>query len=433
MKALLFRVAASLAIIPHSLWAWGSAAHPSITQGALEVLPAWEKEMLGQELSRLGAEHCQIPDQVHSKPEIRKYATMDSRPGLVYLVNLHLPESETSDSEVLNDFLERSVKSFAAGEVADGARFAGTVVHVLEDWGCPAHSVPGDNMFTLFKQFLPPPEAYKYVAMHGPVENGKFETRLGSYQPKLLGTSVPEAAFHLLRRVRESTIHARGQVIPILQALYAGDEEASNAAQQKAAEVDGTVVADALHTIFCLARQQFEPEAVRALDCADLSICIPSEAANLAMPQTAFFSKPYWGHALRGITLRDGKEPVPLRLRIESQGEVAEKAFDQAWGVGTRSRIHFALPSGIYERFECWVGLQPELGAKGCVVFEVTGNEDQPLAKVGPVKGDAPARRVSVPLAGVTTLQLTASSAGGDGLGNYAVWAEPRLVKAKRP
>ena len=51
------------------------------------------------------------------------------------------------------------------------------------------------------------------------------------------------------------------------------------------------------------------------------------------------------------------------------------------------------------------------------------------LARLGPITGGMSAQALDVTLAGVTNLQLTATSAGGDGTSNYAVWAEPRLVK----
>lgn len=172
---------------------------------------------------------------------------METRPGETYLIALHLPGTQLENYELLRYFLDRAVTALRADNVTDAARYAGTLAHMLQDWGCPAHSVPGDNMFTLFKQFLPPPDDFRYTLLHGPMEGGTFGLDLAEYQPRLLGTSVDEAAFHLLRRSQEATIHARGQVIPIIQAIYAGDADASNAAQQKAALVDARLTADAFY------------------------------------------------------------------------------------------------------------------------------------------------------------------------------------------
>ena len=204
--------------------AWGRG-HRDITEGALKALPQWEKHLLGEELDLLGRQHCVIPDQVYAKKEIQKYAMMDSKPDAVYLVELHLPPAPTEAYEILCYFMTKTVERLKAGRIDEGARYLGTLSHALEDWGCPAHSVPGDNMFTLMKQFLPPTGEYRFLPMHGPIESGTFTVDLGDYRPRLLGTSVEEAAYNLLQRVQESTIHARAQVIPIMQALYGQDED----------------------------------------------------------------------------------------------------------------------------------------------------------------------------------------------------------------
>jgi len=354
---------------------------------------------------------------------------MDTQPGVVYLVSLHLPATPSENYELLRYFLGKAVSALQTNGVAASARYAGTLAHMLEDWGCPAHAVPGDNMFTLFKQFLPPPEAYRHTPLHGPVENGVFDVSLGGYRPRLLGSSVDEAAFNLLQRSQEATIYARGQVVPIIQALYAGDTNAWNAAQQKAALLDARVVADALYTLVCLAHQRFAADETAPLRALDLSAFAPMEAPNLFMPQASFFGKPQWGHATRGATLKNGGEAVPLKLHVGAPGPTAATTFERGIGTGTRSVLTYLVPAGVYARFTAQVGLHAELGRSGNVIFEVSGN-GRSLARLGPVTGDMPARAVDVSLAGVTNLQLTVVSAGGDGTGNYAVWGAPQLLKA---
>ena len=409
------------------VWGWG-APHGTITQAALKTLPAWQQEALGSELKPLGTLYCTIPDLVYTRKDLAPYAMMDNRPGVIYLVNLHLPASPSENHELLRAFMGKAVAALQTNNVSDAARYAGTLAHMLEDWGCPAHSVPNDNMFTLFKQFLPPPDAYRYAPLHGPVENGTFSVDIGNYCPRLLGTSVDEAAFNLLQRSQEATIQARGQVIPIIQALYAGDTNAWNAAQQKAALFDAALVSDALYTLISLGRTRLVTAEAAACQAADLSAFAPLEATNLYIPQTSFFGKPHWGCSTFGVTLKDGTEAVPLRLHVAENGQTAVKTFASGIGTGTRSSLSYLIPTNVYQRFTVRVGLQAKLGATGNVTFEVSGN-GRSLARVGPIKGGMSAQSVDVPLAGVTNLQLTATSAGGDGTGNYAVWAEPRLVK----
>ena len=426
---LLSRDLLTLAILFSAVLArgWG-APHGTITQAALKSLPAWQQETLGNELKPLGALYCIIPDLVYTRKDLAPYATMASHPGVVYLVNLHLPASPSENYDLLRTFMGKAVTALQTNNVADAARYAGTLAHMLEDWGCPAHSVPNDNMFTLFKQFLPPPDAYRYAPLHGPIENGTFSVDIGDYRPRLLGTSVDEAAFNLLQRSQEATVNARGHVIPIIQALYAGDTNACNAAQQKAALFDAVLVSDALYTLVSIGRARMEPAEAAACQTTDLSSFAPLEAPNLYLPQTSFFSKPYWGHATRNVILNGGTNAVPLRLNVTENGKQTVKTFDSGIGTGTGRSLSYLIPTDVYIRFTAQVGLHAELGATGSVTFEVLGN-GRSLARIGPITGGMAAQAVDVTLAGVTNLQVTATSSGGDGAGNYAVWAEPRLVK----
>jgi len=128
-----------------------------------------------------------------------------------------------------------------------------------------------------------------------------------------------------------------------------------------------------------------------------------------------------------------GWERARLRLRVaDGGGQPAVKTFATGWGTGTRSSLSFPVPPEVYGRFRVRAGLHAELGASGQVRFEVLGNGRR-LAAVGPLAGKTPSKLIDVAVAGVTNLQLVATSAGGDGSGNYAVWAEPQLVKDKLP
>lgn len=412
-------------------WGWGSP-HGTITQAALETLPAWQIETLGEEQKPLASLYCVIPDLVYTRKDLAPYAMMDNRPGVVYLVNLHLPATPSENYELLRAFMGKAVAALQTNNVADAARYAGTLSHMLEDWGCPAHVVPNDNMFSLFKQFLPPPDAYRYKLLHSPVEGGTFPVALGKRRPRLLGTSVDEAAFGLLSLSQAATVYARGQVIPIIQALYANDTNACNAAQQKAAIQDANVVADALYTLFCIGCHRFDPDDLTALASADLTAYTPLEAPNLYIPQAAFFSKPYWGCSTFGVILKGGTEAVPLRLNVAENGQTVVKTFASGIGTGTRTSLSYLLPTDVYQRFTVHVGLQAELGVTGNVTFEILGN-GRSLTRVGPIKGEARSQPINIALAGITNLQLIATSSGGDSTGNYAVWAEPRLVKTAQP
>ena len=421
-------LAACLVAVSHQkLSAWGQP-HLAITKAALEVLPAWQKETLGSELTPLGDNYCLIPDHVYTDKENAKFASMESMPGEVYVKKLHLPTPEQGENlETFRYFMDKAVEAFKAGQVGEAARYMGTICHVIEDFGSPSHTVPGDNMFTLLQQFMPPSEKMKDQLLHGPIENGTFDVSIKDYQPRLLGVTVEEASWRLLHRVHEGTINARSTTVPIIQALYAGDDDAVLKHQLKAATVDAQIVADALYTLICLGKARFEPVADESLRSAGISHFWPVEAVHLYYPQTHFFSSPYWGHARVGVVLEEGKKAVPIRLRLPSNQGFEEREFPDGISTGMGKALTWILPQGIYHRFTVWAGLQAGLGDKGRVEFTIMG-DGKPLASAV-IKGTDAAHAFECDVTGVTQLQLNVISRGLDAKSNYAVWAAPTLVK----
>lgn len=414
------------ALAPAVLPAW-SEPHLSITRAAVEVLPAWQREALGAEAGPLGASYCLIPDNVYSDKANARFAMMDDRPKDVYLLNLHLPAQLPENLETLRYFTGKAVAAVRAGDMASAARYMGTVCHQLEDYGSPAHTVPGDNMFTLLQQFLPPTEPMKDKLLHSPIESGELPVSITGYRPRLLGETVDEAAWRLLQRVNEGIINARSTTIPIIQALYAQDAEGVRSHQQRAARFDAEVVADALYTILCLGTAKFVPEEQAALRRVPIAAFWPLEAASLCYPQSQFFSSPHWGHPRSGVILAGGNQARPLRLRVDGPGGVAERDFSEGISAGMGRSLTFPLPKGVYTRFTVLAGLHPELGAQGRVEFTVSG-DGKPLASVI-IDGSQPAKAIECDVSGVSELRLTLTSRGPNAKSQYAIWAEPTLAR----
>lgn len=422
----------TLTLAPRKSLAWGEP-HGAITQAALEVLPSWQKEILGDELAPMAGYYCTIPDLVQNSSLLRdkgdaKFAMMASQPGKVYLLKLHLPSAEQPENlETLRYFISQSVTALKAGKVGDAARFMGTICHLIEDFGSPAHTMPGDNMFTLLQQFMPPSEKMQGRLLHSPIESGTFKVDLHDYQPGLLGLTVEEASWRLLHRVHEGIINARSTTFPIIQALYADDGAAMLAGQMKAATMDARILADALHTILCLGADKFHDAGQEALRTAGIAAYWPLEAVNLYYPQAHFFSAPNWGHAHSGVVLEGGTKAVPLRLRIQGKDGTAEKEFANGISTGMGKPLTYLLPKNVYPRFTVLAGLQSGLGEKGRVEFTILG--DGKALATAIVSGRDPAHLFDCDITGVTQLQLAATSSGSDPKSNYAIWAEPLLLK----
>jgi hypothetical protein len=414
-----FPLSLRLSLAPfQSAFAWGEPHH-AITGAAVEVLPAWQKELLGEEVARLGDSYCMIPDHVFTDKANAKFAQMESAPGEVYLKILHLPTQQPEYLEVIRYFMERAVLSLREGNVGNASRYMGTICHQIEDYGSPSHTVPGDNMFTLLQQFLPPSAAMQDQLMHGPIENGDFAVSIAEYHPVLLGTTVNEASWRLMHRIHEAILNARSTTIPIMQALYAEDQASVVKHQLRAAVVDAQVVADAMYTILCLGAER----DLAAEEMVRIDEFFPLEAASLYYPQSEFFSAPHWGYPRRGLILAGGKKAVPLKLRLET----GEQEFRNGISAGMGKSLTFLLPREVYRRFTVQAGLHPELGALGRVEFTIAG-DGKPLASVI-VGGADSAKTLECEIAGVNRLQLSLASRGIDAKSAYAIWADPILWK----
>ena len=213
-------------------------------------------------------------------------------------------------------------------------------------------------------------------------------------------------------------------------ALYTGDEAERVRQQMRAAVKDAEVLADALHTILCLGAERFdESERTNCMEVGFASFW-PLEAVHLYYPQSHFFSAPYWGHAHHGVTLNGGKKAIPLQLKVLKSDALAVKTFAEGISTGMGKGLSFHLPKGVFDKFNVVAGLQVGIGEKGRVEFSVLGDGKLLVSKV--VSGKEPAVDLECNVSGTAILQLKAESRGLDAKSNYAVWAEPTLVKVSQ-
>lgn len=428
LSPMLFRVLVRwlMLLVCGSAFGW-SEPHQSITKAALKVLPDSDREALGAEWDLLGDDFCLIPDHVFTDRKNAKYAMMDSRPGETYLTVLHLPSTPSEYQEVLSYFIEKAAGALREGRAGEAARFTGTICHLIEDYGSPAHTIPGDNMFTLQQQFLPPPEAMKHKLLHGLIESGTLDVSIEGYQARVLGTSVGEAAWRLTHRIHEAIVNARGTTLPIIQALYRGDSEAVTRSQKIAAKVDAEVVADAIHTIIALGMNRISNGATEVPTRVGISSFFPLEAPSLYYPQKMFFGAPYWGHPSHGYVLENGEREVTLKLFMADDERPLERTFREGIGAGGRSTLTYQLPAGVFRKFEAFVGLHSELGANGAAEFSIL-LDGKKTASVQ-LKGGEPAVRLECDLEGAVQLQLVTAGQGANPKSNYTIWAEPTLSR----
>ena len=114
---------------------------------------------------------------------------------------------------------------------------------------------------------------------------------------------------------------------------------------------------------------------------------------------------------------------MPLELKLDA----GDKEFAHGISAGMGKPLTFVLPKGVFTRFSVLAGLHPELGAKGRVEFTIHG--DGKALKTITLNGNDAAQKLECEVSGVSQLQLLLTGRGLDSKSNYAIWAEPVLVR----
>lgn len=425
-----FPLLAALALSSLRLMAWGHI-HLDITAAAYAALPAWQQDIWSGQRAALINRYCLIPDLAQApenRAELGPYTILPNGERFS-----HLPLGRQKDAYQMEYYFEKTIELLKAGDLDGASRYAGCLLHFLEDSGSPPHTMPGDNQLGLLKDLIPTPEEFKDRPLHGLVEEGELTFDLKDYKPRLLGTSPAEAVSNLIERFNPMVRNARSQIIPILEGVFNHDSAKMNAGRLQAATMDAKVAADALYTLLSIAKGRFDPAEVTALKVCDLSSLTPLEVINQSyFPQFTYFSNPYPGYPLRDATLEGGTVRQPLLLNVVDNGSVTLKTFPHGIGLGTYSRLTYALPERVYDRFECIVGLQPKLGSRGAVIFTIYA-DGAAVFRSGVMTGQDPAQKVSLRIWGVKELSFSVEGRSQERDCNYAVIAQPTLFKAEAP
>lgn len=253
MSVVLLRIAC-LVGVPCALLAWGGA-HTVITESALRLLPEWQREFLGdEEMGRMCREYCLYPDMYHgdNKAKIDPYIMPELRKAVM---PLHLEAPEVIEGPIFSYYVGQSLALLANPATrAEGIRFAGTFLHLLQDRTATAHALPVDNFFEGLAQFIPGAEG-KAIWMHSAMESlGREYKGLEGYAPLLLGTNDMTVTAGLRHRMGQASRVVAPLIVPQAEAIFAGDKDRSIALQIVAAEESTRIVADFLYTVIAVSQ-----------------------------------------------------------------------------------------------------------------------------------------------------------------------------------
>jgi hypothetical protein len=238
-------------------FSWYQANHQNITRAAIELLPEWERSILGNAEDSLIQKFCMYPDWHRNtlrdgrKEEAQLFEPYVHLPLLQDLGKWH--KNEDNDSEIcyyiVATSMSKAIENLQASKILEAAKYLGPLVHFIEDNASPVHVI--DNK--VLAQLLPVPEQLEPFALHRTVEQPTFLSEKIDYSPQLLGLTVHDAAAASFLRFKEMRILARATSAPILKAIYDGNRGEADKGRAQAALPSVKLIADVIHTIFTIA------------------------------------------------------------------------------------------------------------------------------------------------------------------------------------
>jgi hypothetical protein len=238
--------------------AWYTENHQRISKTALALLPDWEKGLLGSAVDSLAELYCMYPDWHRSAlrdEDSVKIALYNPYVQLSLLQDLgawHNTSDENSEVcfYIVSTLMHQAVKNLQIGNTIEAAKYMGPLLHFIEDNACPVHVVNNQ----LLSELLPTPQELMPFPLHRRVEEPTFPFEVFNHQVSLLGTNIIDAANTFYPRFQDIRLTGRAQSVPILEAIYAGDEQKANQGRARAATPAIKLIADVIHTICTIAK-----------------------------------------------------------------------------------------------------------------------------------------------------------------------------------
>lgn len=403
--------------------------HSLLGKIAFSSLPQWEKKMLQPDMSQEGLDKpcfpkgittvedkagamCSIMDWIYYE-EFRPYAILPDGRWIPHCPpdasgqasGNGRPKSNTVLLEMIEWLLERMLEKIKSGNWEEAIRWGGTLGHFLQEPFTPGHAV--DN--NLFHQFFPDPDAVRHMRLHH-----KFDAASGGFtplKPKLMGISIPEAAFRLQVEIDRGIRSGMKLVGRIISSVYAGqpkDEQQKILSEQS--RLAAFVTASAWHTLMSIAFDRWEKKAVESLSALSLTYMVP-----------------YFIHHTEYVEILPGHLVKKERkIPIYVKGLKGEELVKNGFGMTGHQGIKFFVNGNVYPRFRCRVGL-PSRHTKGqtentnTVFFVETDTREnlvysedmeykaKRIVSIPLIPGES-VKEIDVSIKGAKTLILTAQS-----------------------
>ncbi|MFH0963832.1 MAG: hypothetical protein V2A58_07440 [Planctomycetota bacterium] len=378
-------------------------------------------------------ELCTMPDRYFAEPEKwRRYVAL---PGGHVLPHgptdaqfTDVSFAHHGDRRVarfaLSHLIGELVRALRANDPVESARFGGSLAHYVQDCSGPAHVV---NHYLLLR-LVPPPARLRNI--HRPLDDVSVP-RPPRFRPRVLGTCVPEIAFHAEAELQRIVELALAAVVPALQAIRARKGGVLPSLLSPSCHAAVRLVSSLWHTCFCVARGAIAQSALRGLRAVPLSERRPDDAFTL---------DPYPWEPRRDAGIHESGALLPLRLRVSRGGRSYLATFRDGLAM-VHGHAFFRIPAGVYRAFSVRIGILARPPQAGKVVFRVVLGDSPPsyesgtarildmggrVARTVTLSASSLSRAIRVPLGRARGIALLADASP---FATHVAWVHPVLLK----
>ncbi|MCC6240425.1 MAG: NPCBM/NEW2 domain-containing protein [Phycisphaerales bacterium] len=407
-------------------------AHRRIMKAALGALPENEQKILALTMDQV-PDAGNYPDFFDDPtrpeadknaidPEWRRFCRFPS--NLAAAAMHHWPYNQLQSEEIrpmLEHLFSQCVQALAGSDILGAVKFIGCLSHYLGDATQPAHLIDID----LMERLVPPPEKYKGFHYHHDLE--AITGQCSRLEPaEMLGASVAESMWRLADYIGASFESCQQYIVPSLQAIFADNIPEAERLAGLPMTISAQLTLHVMHTAIHLAK------------------CVPDRSSDTQSQSVDLCDvRPvdFFNDMVYGGVIRDGNRDhpprgkiVPAKLRIGGQIRAVHGLGVFPHSGISRARdcyLTYSLPNDVFTRFECQVGLHPEIATGAAVEFMVE-LDGQIVWQSGRLteKDDAAAVSIPVKQAKRITLRAVDASGGKSFWTNHCVWGQPVLIRA---
>ncbi len=411
------------------------AGHKILTHAAVGALPDWEQELLIPVLDDLETDYCMYGDTYFiNKKDIGPYIELpDGRlPMDPWEIRDFSKEGPGKDFYTcgyydlmrcsFEYFAKKCINALKNNNITAFAKFTGSISHVIEDCGTPAHAI-GTEIGTdmkMIKMLYPAADRKKMANQFHVILESKLEDFSLEYKPRLLGLSPSEISFNMFERFTDMLENSISFIIPALDAFYSDNDELLAQRLTTCCKFASEVVADFIYSVISVAKGQPDLTERELLNTISLSEFTP-------VKRTAWAPPPYMYSEIRKSPWNLNKQYEPAQLVLAIDGE--EKIFEKGFGIGAPFIMSYFLPIGIYTEFSSTVGINCVLGAGTGVIFKVLGDGIELTSVKCDTVNDTKTINCDVANVHKLTLEIIPLGDVPCPANVHAVWGNPQLHK----